>query len=768
MPCGFIVRFGLLALLLILFPAASLVAAEDGWTPVFNPMIHIKPAPGEIRIDGHLDDPGWQGAATADHFQESSPGDQVRPPVDTRGFITYNDTYLFVSAVCYDNPAELRTSLSQRDRLNGDNIGFFFDTFGDAAWAYTINVNPFGIQADALWSNGFGEDTMFDLIFESAGLITDDGYQVEIAIPFASLRFPDQEKQTWRIQFLRHHYRESSYEIVWSAVDRNESIWPNTWGTMTGLENVTPGKGIELIPTITASQAGALNVDSDGALDFENDDIENDLSLSGKYNLSSNMIVDATYNPDFSNVESDAFQIDVNSPTALSYPEKRPFFQEGSDLYRTQLDMVYTRSINDPDYAAKFTGRWGRTSLSYLGAHDQHSPFIIPFEETSSGLIVGGESYSNILRARQTIGSGSQIGLLLTNRSWEGGGSGTTAGVDAVARLHQRVAFRAQVAGSHTKEPDSSALTEGFEDVTFDNGEHTAAYDGESFTGLASTGRLSYYSNNYYLSGAYTETSPTFRADNGWITRNGRRSGSVETQYHFRFDEGLAERITLHAYALRVWNTNGKKKDEAIFSDIGVPLRLARTYLNLEYMVSTEDFGGVYYDDIWNWSFSFSSHPSELLDFGGSAGYGNQIAYSYQNMGRQTRLYGWADLSLIDRIHLETWFTHIESYLVDTKEELFNGFVAGSRLSFQYDRRLSLRVLSQYNDFSKTWNIDPLITYQISPFSLFYIGTTMYVQDLDGLNESGDRLALVDERSYSHNKLTSRQFFMKLQYLFQL
>ncbi|MDH4035114.1 MAG: carbohydrate binding family 9 domain-containing protein, partial [candidate division Zixibacteria bacterium] len=741
---------GSLLFVFVLLLSATAVAADDDWTPIYNPTINIKTAPGEIKVDGYLNDPGWQGAAVADHFHENGPGDQIRPPVDTRAFITYNETHLFVSAVCYDNPDDLRAALSRRDRYLGDNIGFFFDTYGDAAWAYTLNVNPFGIQADALWSNGFGEDSMFDLVFESAGQVTDSGYQVEIAIPFASLRFPDKEKQTWRVQFWRHHLRESHYSCVWSAVDRNEAIWPNTWGTMTGLENVTPGKGVEIIPAITASQAGALNIDTSGALSFDNDDADGDLSLSGKYSISSNMIVDATYNPDFSNVESDAFQIDVNSPTALSYPEKRPFFQEGSDLYRTQLSMVYTRSINEPDFAAKFTGRLGRTSVSYLGAHDQNSPFIIPFEETSSGLMIGGESYSNILRVRQTIGSGSQVGFLLTDRHWEGGGSGTTFGLDAVIRLHQRVTLRTQVAGSHTEEPDSSLLTEHLSDVTFDNGKHTAAFDGESFSGYATTGRVSYNSNNFYIGGGYTETGPTFRADNGWVTRNSRRSSSLNAQYQIRFDEGLVERLVLNMDAVRIWNTDGHKKDEAIFSEVGVPLRYAQTWLELEYMISTEDFGGTYYDDIWNWSFSMSSQPSELLSFGGTISYGNQIAYSYQNMGRQTRLRGWADLSLVDRIFIENWYTHVKSHLVDTKEELFNGYIAGSRLGFQYNRRLSLRLLTQYNDFGKTWNIDPLITYQITPFSLFYIGTTYYVQQYDGLNKSGDGLAADDGVRFGH------------------
>lgn len=465
--------------------------AQPEFTPVFHPEMKVTKSAGEIKIDAFLEDTGWEGAAIADHFHEVEPGDNFRPPVETTVFVTYSEDYLYLSAICYDNPSEIRATLSPRDRMGGDNIGFFIDTYGDATWAYTINVNPFGVQADGLWSDGFGEDSMFDLVFESAGRITDSGYQVELAIPFSSLRFPNTEEQTWRIQFWRHHYRDTHYSITWAAHDRNESNWVRNWGTLIGIKNVSPGKGIEIIPAWTGSMAGALEVDSDGKLDFKDDDPHGELSLSGKYAVSSNIIVDATVNPDFSNVESDAFQIDVNSATALAYPEKRPFFQEGSDLYRTRLNLVYTRSINEPDFAARLTARMGRTSISFLSAHDEHSPFIIPFEETSSGLIIGGKSFSNILRVRRTLGSGSQVGMLITNRYWEGGGSGTTYSTDATLRFSRRITLRAQAVGSHTVEPDNSNLTSGLEGYRFDNDRHTASFDGESFGGYAASGNLS-------------------------------------------------------------------------------------------------------------------------------------------------------------------------------------------------------------------------------------------------------------------------------------
>jgi len=765
--------------LLLLSPlmATSQVNAQSEFEPIFHPELKVTKTTGEIKIDGWLEDPGWEGAGVADHFHEVEPGENIRPPVETTVFATYSESHLYLSAICYDNPTEIRATLSPRDHMGGDNIGFFIDTYGDATWAYTINVNPFGVQADALWSDGYGEDSMFDLIFESAGQITDSGYQVELAIPFSSLRFPNTEEQTWRVQFWRHHYRASHYCLTWAAHDQNESNWVRNWGTLTGIRDVLPGKGIEIIPAWTASMDGALEVDDDGNLEFNDstDDLKfkdgdppGKLSLSGKYAVSSNITIDAAVNPDFSNVESDAFQIDVNSATALSFPEKRPFFQEGSDLYRTRLNLVYTRSINEPDFATKVTARLGKTSLSFLSAHDKHSPFIIPFEETSSGQIIGGKSFSSILRARRAFGSGSQMGMLVTNRSWEGGGSGTTYSTDATIRFSQRVTLRAQAAGSYTQEPSDSELTTDLADDLFDHDRHTAAFDGESFGGYAASGNLSYNSRSFYISGAYTETGPTFRADNGWMPRNNRRDASIYSSYLVRFNQGLVERISLDVNPMRIWNTDGHKKDEAIFASISAPLRYYQTRLFYQYMISTEEFAGRYFDDIWNHHFNVSTSPCEMFAFGGYWSYGNQIAYGCRAMGRQTKWRAWLDLNLFDRLYVENWINHVKSYDSETDAELFNGFIYGNRISMQYNRQLSIRLFSQYNDFSDTWVFDPLITYQITPFTLFYVGSTYNVRAFDNLDKSGNRFVSDAEESFRHRKLTSRQFFMKVQYLFQL
>jgi hypothetical protein len=777
------VLFAAILLLVVTFD----VDAQDEFTPIFNPSLHVSRAAGDIKIDGRLEDAGWVGAAVATGFVEHSPGDQIEPPVDTRAMITYDDENLYVAIIAYDDPAKVRASWCERDRMySDDNVGFFLDTYGDASWAYTMNVNPYGIQADALWTNGYGEDSKYDLIWESSGQITDSGYQVELAIPFASLRFPQVEEQVWRVEIYRHHYRESHYEIGWAPYNRDESCWPCQWGTVTGISDVEPGKGIEIIPAFVGFQSGQLNdVVRDGltdSLDFVNDDVDGDLSMSGKYAIGSNATVELTVNPDFSQVEADADQIDVNSTTALSFPEKRPFFQEGSDLFQSPFGVVYTRSINDPDFAAKATARFGRTSFAYLSAHDENSPLIVPFEEFSSPVILGGKSTSNLLKLKQTFGNGSQAGLLITDRRFEGSGSGTVISLDGSLKLSKSWQLVWQGAASHIAEIDDKSLTSAswmdrFDDIDstslndqlFDD-EHTAGFDGESFWGHGYYGELAYDGKNTYNYFSYTESSPTFRLDNGFLARNDRRVADLYGSYMFRYDESLIQTIQPDINFARVWNADGIIKDEWINTNLAVRFRWAQSYMHASYMVSSELYGGIQFDGIWSAHNCFSMTPSRYVALGGGITHGRRIARSNKVFGYETQASAWIDLHPIDRILLENTYNYIQSRAEITDEMLYKGFIARSRLNVQFSREFSLRFVTQYNDFGETWEVDPLITYRLNPFTLFYIGTTYDYLRIHDLDENRSAYADVDNGAtgYDDTRLASRQFFMKLQYLFQL
>jgi len=252
--------------------------AQDGFRPNIKPSLAITRAAGPIAIDGELGDPGWAGAARAMNFAEVSPRESVRPEVETEVWITYDAAILYVAFIAKDDPRSVRSSLTDRDAMYQDDyIGILLDTYGDASWAYHLFANPKGIQGDQRFSAGRGEDSRFDIIYTSDGKLTADGYVVEMAIPFASLRFPDRPVQIWRAIFWRNRPRSSEQEITWAVTRRGDPCNLCQYGTLTGIEGIKPGGALELIPAAVATQSGALDDDDDPASGFRNGKVDSDL-----------------------------------------------------------------------------------------------------------------------------------------------------------------------------------------------------------------------------------------------------------------------------------------------------------------------------------------------------------------------------------------------------------------------------------------------------------------------------------------------------------
>ena len=759
------VKYFLPSLILIVaglfFGATAVVAADETYTPVYHPTLEISKTQAPIEIDGDLNDPGWRGAAKADNFAEHNPGDQTKPPVNTEAFITYDDTKLYVSFICYDDPATIRASMTERDRMfSDDNICFLLDTYGDATWAYEFNVNPYGIQGDLLWSADHGEDSRFDLIWESAGRITDSGWQIELALPFSSLRFPNTEEQVWKMDFWRNHPRDMRRQYSWAAYDRDDPCWPCKWGTVTGIKNVTPGRGIELMPSVVAYQSGSLDGDgtSGSPFDFVNDDGDGEISLNAKYAITSGVTAEATYNPDFSQIEGDQSQIDVNTNFALFYDERRPFFQEGNDLFRSYFKTVYTRSINDPEFACKLIARLNRTSVAYLVARDNASPMILPFEENSE-ILLAGKSTSNILRARRTFGNDSRVGMLVNDRRLDGGGSGTLFSTDGQLRLAKNYALGWQVISTHTEEPDDTAMTADFNDIKFDSDSLTAGFDGETFWGHAYYVQLVRDARNSYSRLDYTERSPTFRSENGYQPSNNQRRLRFTTQYVHRLENSFLVHFNPSVEMGRTWNFDGIRKEDYLNLSLENQFSAAQTSIHSQYSIGNERFGGVQFDNAWNLHTCVHSTPSKYLALGCYFNYGKQIARRKLVFGHETNTGFWFDVRPVDRLLMEYSYSYSTSNDIDTDESLWKGFLYWSRISLQMSRRLSLRVVTQYDDFYESWDVDPMLTYRLNAFSVFYVGTTYRYDTYDGLGPHG-----LDNTT----RLSSRQFFMKLQYLFQV
>ena len=754
---------GLLQALLVLSFLVPVTAAAQEvpadttkeFVPVYHPELTIRRAAGPIKLDGVLDDEGWKGAARAGNFAEHNPGDQTKPAVDTEVLVTFDDKNLYVAWICYDDPGEVRASFCERDRIfQDDYVMLMLDTYGEATLAYEIASNPLGIPGDLLFSSAHGEDHSFSMIFETRGKITEFGWVVEMEIPFRSLRFPNKEEQVWRIDFWRNRPREVRYQYSWAAYDRDVDCWPCKWGTMDGISGIDSGRGLELLPSVVAHQAGAI--DENGM--FQNKDPEAELGLGVKYDFTSEISAGVTINPDFSQVESDAAQIDVNTTFALFYPERRPFFQQGSDIFNTDINAVYTRSINDPSVAGKMIMRKGKNSLAFLSAYDEHSIIILPFEEESE-YVANGKSWSNLLRYRGDLGEGSHLGLVLTDRRFDGGGSGSLAGVDGQIRLTQSNSIEFQLVGSHTDEINNPELTDSaFNEMTFDGGKYTAALDGEEFWGHAFSAELGRRTGSYWLQGGYEEKSPTFRADNGFEPQNNSRIGRAAIGGIKRFEESkILENINGNLHFGRKWNFDNVQKDEWANFSFEFKFRAAQTGIHSRVMASNERFGGIQFEDIWLAHTCFRTTPWEALTFGGHLDYGHRIARNYLVMGKETNYGAWADIKPINRLLVGLNYRHVFSDDLETGERLFSQSIFRLRADLQMSRRFSIRVITQYNDRYRSWDFDPLITYRVNSLSVFYVGSTYHYREY-----------ALSEGAVEDWRLSSRQYFLKFQYLFQL
>jgi len=771
---------------LALFLLPSLLLAEPSFQPVFKPTLHISPATAPVQIDGNIAEPAWRTAARSANFVERYPGDMTKPDVLTEVYVTYDSANLYVAFVCHDDPGQIRATMCQRDQFPSDDaVGLMLDTYSSASWAYEFFVNAHGIQRDNLWSSISGDDPGFDLNWVSAAQITDSGYQVEMAIPLANLRLPSKDIQSWKADFRRSRPRESNTEYSWAAYDRNERCGPCQWGTVEGVTMPRQEQSLEILPTFVASEAGNLPDRRDPGSKFDDGEIMGSPSVGIKYSVTSNIIIDGAVNPDFSQIESDAAQIDVNSPIALYYPERRPFFQEGSDIFRTLFNSFYSRSINDPEYAAKLTARSDRTTIGFLSALDDVSPYVIPLDEGDI-TIDGGKSTVNVVRGLHTIGNGNQVGFIVGDRRFSAGGSGTIVALDGDIRLSKNYGIDGQYVLSHTREPNDHSHSAFFEgdvplgwedsldyflgDMTFDGGKHTVAFDGESFYGTGLITRLKRNSRSWNFLIDYNQVTPSYRTEIGFDPYMNYRNFSISTWYTFYPESTFVERITPQLFSLQRWDFDGIRKLQFINASLGTQFKFAQTYLGVSFQQREEMYAGTLFKDLWTAGFNTSSQISNTVGYELGMHYGPDIAYFQNTKGNQTAFYAGVDLKPIDRLSIEPTCSFVQSVHIDNKDVLFKQLIMRTRFRLQVSRQMSLRLVAQYNSFdllvydgsegttsrSRKWEFDPLLTYRLGSFSVFYLGSTSDYRHVDNMLDGVERW-----------RLTERQYFMKIQYQFQ-
>src|SRR5689334_22182810 len=328
-------------------------------------------------IDGKLDDDVWQKAAVLKDFYQIRPGDNTPPSKPTEVLLGFDPQFLYIAFKATDEPDKIRATVAKRDNIfNDDYVGFMLDTFNDKRKAFEVFFNPLGIQGDGIITEGRGEDFSIDLLMESKGLVHESGFNVEIAIPFKSLRFEAGKGKLWGAHFFRRIKRFQNELDSWMPFSRSIDSNLSQEGHLTGLEGISVERTIELIPSLTVSQNGRF-VHSFGSLApatdpgrIVNEPIGLDLGLTAKFIPSSSVVMDLAINPDFAQVEADQLVVTANQRFPIFFPEKRPFFLEGIDIFQTPITAVHTRAIVDPDVAVKTTGKKGKNTFGLMVASD--------------------------------------------------------------------------------------------------------------------------------------------------------------------------------------------------------------------------------------------------------------------------------------------------------------------------------------------------------------------------------------------------------------
>ncbi len=434
-----------LPLLLFALPAA--LWAQSPATP---PSIQPPRVETSIVVDGQLDEAVWQRATRLDGFRQFQPVDS-RPAEDsTVVLVWYSPTAIHFGIRAYDRvPESVRATVSDRDNIgNDDQVTIYLDTFNDRRRAYFFAVNPYGIQDDGVRSEGGftassggsgTTDRNPDFIWQSKGMKTDYGWVAEIRVPFKSLRWSAGGDLTWGLNVSRLT-RRTGYEDTWTDVRRANASFLAQAGMITGLEGISRGVVTEIQPTFTADFPGVRLADGS----YDRLPAQTDVGANLRFGFTQ-LTLDATINPDFSQVESDAGLVTINERFALFFPERRPFFLEGIELFASPNNLVYTRTVANPLAGTKLTGKFGAWTIAHLTALDEFG------QARDGGVTDETQAIVNLTRLRRDVGANSVAGVTVTNRD-EDGDYNRVVSADTRLLFNKLYYVQAQAGASFTRD----------------------------------------------------------------------------------------------------------------------------------------------------------------------------------------------------------------------------------------------------------------------------------------------------------------------------
>ena len=498
-------------------------------------------------IDGELDDEIWKQAAVLKDFLQRNPGDNIAASKPTEAFIGYDSKFLYLAFHCYDEPDKVRATVAKRDEIFGDdNIRVFLDTFNDQRRAYILGWNALGIQQDGIMTEGSGWDFSVDIVMESKGMLTSDGWTVEVAIPFKSLRYEAGKGKLWGIHIWRNFFRFNDEIDSWMPNSRDISSLLSQEGHLTGLEGISTERTLEIIPSLTLSETGkrvnaltpAQLAANPALLDpgrMLNEPIKADLGLTMKYGITPTVTLDLAINPDFAQVEADQTVVLANQRFPIFFEEKRPFFLEGIDIFQTRLQAVHTRAIIDPDLAVKLSGKRGRNTFGVMLASD-NAPGNFAGEERTNPVnfrFLDKNAYIAVVRLKHDVGKESTIGFLGTSYNFIEKHN-QLAGFDGRFKLDKQTTFSFQALGTISRrcfsDPSANLYVTSPAAPCYNGGSSRSRY--RTGKGFAYTFSYNKDGRHFYYGANGNGRTRDYRADVGFTRRTNINNEGIYFGYN--------------------------------------------------------------------------------------------------------------------------------------------------------------------------------------------------------------------------------------------
>ena len=728
-------------------PASSAPVAPAARSTV--PSYRMPKLPANVfKVDGRLDEDAWAQVPAIDHFTENLPlaGPQSRHRTELRMAISGHDFYIAVKS-WDDTPAEIRAPLVRRDGVLGDQdfVAIYLDSVGTRTFGQFFRLNARGILADGSWNDQIGnEDFSPDFEYEGAAALFDDatgkGWTGEMRIPLTSLRMPDPPPKEWTFIFFNSWTRDTRYRVANVPLPRDWSCMLCIAQAIELPEDMPRATGWSVTPQMTVSKLK----DKDSGTTLK-DDSKIRAGVDAKWRITGDTIVDATFNPDFSQIEIDAPQLAANTQFALLFPEKRPFFLEGADLFDMPERAVYTRSFTDPKWGARITQRASTRDFTVLATRDEGGGFLLLPSAYSTGFAEQKGADSVVARGRMHFNS-TTVGGVATYRRDDDGRTNGVGGIDGIVRLDNDSRLRAQVLGSHTKDTD---------------------WRPEAVTGHAAMVEYAHLTSRSEINATLEELSKNFRADQGFIAQNDFRRaygqynrkwqdvgpfaevGSFVNGEHKRTTDGTtllnAIRVATYANAARNSWYHVEPRYEQVRVAPGGPLHTLR-YLHLHYESTP---------------FPWLAYTTWDVDVG------ERVDVNNDRKGHGAALTGYTRFRFLERIELDVrsnWQWVKTGALGERRRALTERALQVTGV-YHFDARNNLRVIAQDGSISRNpelWN-DMTVsakdkTRVLSVVYAYRMGLQMSVYVGASIAKDRDPDSLVDRRT--------TEGFVKLAYTF--